>query len=76
MFVPHAPTRLLSAAATVGGLLHLVAPRTLLGIAARAYDHVLAVDFQPRDGAGRRVRAVGVVLLVIGLALARRSERR
>jgi len=59
--------------ATVSGLVHLLAPRSLLAVAARSYDLVLGVDFEPRESAPRRVRAIGVLFLVVGGALWRRS---
>lgn len=59
----------------LAGLLHLLAPRTLLGVAAAAYDRVLAVDFDPRDGAVRRVRLVGLAFLAGAVAIARSGRR-
>ena len=52
-------------------LAHLLVPRLLLGLAARAYRLGLAVEFEPTDAAVRRVRLVGVGMAV-ALALARR----
>lgn len=73
--LPSVPwTRLLSAAAALAGLVHIVAPRALLGIAAQSYDRVLAVDFEPREDATRRVRAIGLLFLAVGAELARRSD--
>lgn len=74
MFVPLSLARLLSAAATVAGLVHLIAPRPLLAIAERSYGVVLSVEFQPREDAPTRVRAIGVLFLVVGAELYRRTE--
>jgi hypothetical protein len=65
---------LLRASASVSalaGLLHLVAPDTLLKLASWSYDSVLAVRFQPRKNATRRVRLVGVAMLVFAPVLTR-----
>jgi hypothetical protein len=42
-------------------------PGLLLRTAAWGYDRVLAVEFQPREHAPRRVRLLGVCFLVAGL---------
>lgn len=73
MFRPFALTRVLSVLATAGGLFHLLAPRWLLAVAARSYDRLLGVDFEPRESAPWRVRAIGALLLAVGVALWRRS---
>ena len=52
-------------------LAHLLVPRLLLGLAARAYRLGLAVEFEPTDAAVRRVRLVGVGM-VAAVAIARR----
>ena len=52
-------------------LAHLLVPRLLLGLAARAYRLGLAVEFEPTEAAVRRVRLVGVGMAV-ALAIARR----
>lgn len=72
VFRPSDPTRALSVLATAAGLVHLLAPRSLLAVAARAYECLLGVDFEPRERAPRRVRAVGALLLAVGIALWRR----
>lgn len=51
------------------GLAHLLAPTTLLGLAERGYSTVLNVDFDPRPGASKRVRALGIGLLAAGAHL-------
>ena len=54
-------------AAAVGAALsavaHAVAPRTLLRTAARGYAVVLRVEFDPKEGAARRVRLLSVLNL-------------
>ena len=72
MFRPTVPTRALATVATAAGLVHLLAPHTLLAVAARAYDRLLGVDFEPRESAPWRVRAAGALLVVVGVALRRR----
>jgi hypothetical protein len=47
------------------GLVHLLVPGRLLAIAAWGYDTVLAVDFEPRGNATRRVRAVGLAFVAV-----------
>jgi hypothetical protein len=73
VFRPSAPTRVLSAVAVVAGVVHLIAPRALLAVAARSYDRVLGVDFEPRESAPWRVRAIGALLLAVGIAVLRRG---
>jgi hypothetical protein len=60
----------------LAGALHLLAPEWLLRTAGVAYDRTLAVDFEPRENAARRVRLVGVLLLAVAAlaVLARRSR--
>lgn len=50
----------------IAGLVHLLAPRTLLRTARRAYRRSLAVDFQRTGRTERRVRAVGLAMLAVG----------
>jgi NAD(P)H-hydrate repair Nnr-like enzyme with NAD(P)H-hydrate dehydratase domain len=73
MYSAPSLARLLGALATVAGVVHLLAPRALLATAASAYDRLLAVEFDPRDAAPTRVRAVGAVLVAVGLGLVRRE---
>lgn len=54
----------------LAGLVHLAVPARLLALARRGYDRVLAVGFRPRENAPRRVRLVGVVMLVAAPVLA------
>jgi hypothetical protein len=68
-------TRLLAVGSAVTGLLHLLVPSWLLRLASVGYDRVLAVDFEPRANATRRVRLLGVLLLAAAVALARQTSR-
>ena len=52
----------------VSGVVHLLVPGRLLAAAAWGYDRVLAVDFRPRAGARTRVRLLGVVVVLVGVA--------
>lgn len=61
--------RIAGALLVVTGLVHLVAPTTLLGLAERSYKLVLSVDFEPRPGASTRVRALGLGLVAAGAHL-------
>lgn len=65
------PLRIASLGAVLVGVVHLLVPDRLLAIAGWGYDRLLAVDFDPRDGATTRVRLVGVVLLFVGAVLVR-----
>ena len=55
-------------AAAVGAALsavaHAVAPRTLLDAAAWVYGVVLRVEFDPKEGAARRVRLLSMLNLL------------
>ncbi len=59
----------------VAGIVHLVAPKRLLGTGSVLYDRILAVDFSPRDDAARRVRLVGIAMVGAGV-LAWSPDRR
>jgi hypothetical protein len=58
--------RLLSVLGLLAGVAHLAFADRLLATARWGYDRVLAVDFDPRPNAARRVRLVGV--LFVGLS--------
>ncbi|WP_338741880.1 hypothetical protein [Haloplanus salilacus] len=58
--------RLLSVLGLVAGVAHLVFADRILAAARWGYDRTLAVDFDPRPNAVRRVRLVGV--LFVGLS--------
>lgn len=55
--------RLLSILGLLGGVAHLLLADRLLATARWGYGRVLAVDFEPRPNATRRVRLVGVLFL-------------
>jgi hypothetical protein len=63
--------RILWIGTALAGVLHLLGPDTLLATARYSYRYVMAVDFRPREGATRRVRAVGVLFLGLAAALRR-----
>lgn len=48
------------------GILHLVVPCGLLQVSGVLYDHLLAVEFLPRDQAPWRVRLVGALMCLAG----------
>lgn len=47
----------------VAALVHLLIPGALLAVARVTYRGVLCVEFDPKPGARRRVRLVGLALL-------------
>lgn len=53
----------------LAGLVHLLAPGLLLRTAAVGYGRVLDVEFDPNDGAPRRVRALGIGMVAVGAHL-------
>lgn len=61
--------RLAGVALVVAGIAHLLRPGRLLETARVGYDLVLRVRFEPRDGAKRRVRSLGVVMVAAGCHL-------
>jgi hypothetical protein len=63
--MPSLPTlvRLAAAVSALAGVVHLLVPDRLLWLARWGYDRVLAVRFQPREHATRRVRLLGVLFL-------------
>ena len=65
------PPRLLWAASALAGLVHLLVPGLLLRAGRWSYRLFLRVEFDPKPGAKRRVRLVGLVFLAAG-ALGRR----
>lgn len=70
--MPSLPTLLRVSAVTsaFAGLIHLIAPNQLLTLAKWSYDQVLAVRFHPRESASRRVRLIGVVMVIAAPVLA------
>ena len=67
--------RLSALGAALTGLAHLLVPNLLVRSAEVGYDRVLAVDFEPREAATRRVRLLGVAFLTVGLAAAAVGRR-
>ena len=65
------PPGLLWVASALAGLVHLLVPGLLLRSAELGYRLVLQVEFDPKPGAKRRVRLVGVGLLALGAVLRR-----
>lgn len=56
-------------ALVLAGLGHLVAPGVLLWLGGLGYDAALNVDFDPQDGAKRRVRLAGLTMMAAGAHL-------
>lgn len=53
----------------IAGIVHILAPRLLLKMAEKGYKMALAVDFTPNSRSTRRVRAVGIGMVLAGLHL-------
>ncbi|MEF8782372.1 MAG: hypothetical protein V5A39_09750 [Haloarculaceae archaeon] len=68
--------RAISVLGLLAGVVHLLLPKQLLSTARMAYDRVLAVDFEPRTNATRRVRLVGLLFLIVSLLVAAFQCRR
>ena len=56
--------RLAAVGVALSAVAHAVAPRTLLRAAAWLYGVVLRVEFDPKEGAARRVRLLSVLNLL------------
>ena len=56
--------RVAAVGTALSAVTHAVAPRTLLRTAAWLYGVVLRVEFDPKDGAARRVRLLAVLNLL------------
>jgi len=69
------PPRLLAIGAALAGVVHLLVPGLLLGVGQWAYGRLLAVEFDPKPGAKRRVRLVGVGFLLASFFLRRLQNR-
>ncbi|MDS0260347.1 hypothetical protein NDI56_13165 [Haloarcula sp. S1CR25-12] len=67
--------RLVWLASGLAGLVHLLVPGLLLRLARVAYRWGLAVEFDPKSGAKRRVRLVGVGFLLFAAVLRRLLQR-
>ena len=69
MELSSAERRLASRGALAVGLLHVLLPELLVDVVRFVYDVALDVSFVPRDRTARRVRLLGVVLLLAGAVL-------
>jgi uncharacterized protein YjeT (DUF2065 family) len=67
--VGAAYARPFGAALVLAGLVHVLAPRLLLGTARVGYDLVLDVEFEASGRSPRRVRVVGLGLVAAGAHL-------
>lgn len=65
---------LLWIASAAAGLVHLLVPGALLRLASWAYRWGLAVEFDPKQGAKRRVRLAGLGFLLAAVVLRRLLE--
>lgn len=64
--VATAAPRPLGAVLLCAGIAHVLLPRVLLAVAAAGYARVLGVDFEPGATTPRRVRAVGIGMVLLG----------
>jgi hypothetical protein len=67
--------RLLWLGTATVGLVHLLVPGVLLRTARWGYRRLLAVAFDPKPGAKRRVRLVGLAFLSLAVFLRRYLHR-
>jgi hypothetical protein len=67
--------RRLSVLGVLAGVVHLLVPSRLLATARWGYDRVLAVEFAPRPNAARRVRLIGLLMLLAGVLGYRATDR-
>lgn len=65
------PSGLLWIGATVAGVVHLLVPGLLLWAGRWSYRLVLRVEFDPKPGAKRRIRLVGLGFLALSYILRR-----
>jgi len=65
------PPKLLWVGAALAGAIHLLLPGLLLWTGRVAYKWFLAVEFDPKPGAKRRVRLVGLGFLAVAAAIRR-----
>lgn len=65
------PPKLLWVGTALAGVVHLLVPGLLLRSGELAYRLVLRVEFDPKPGAKRRVRLVGLGFLAVAAALRR-----
>lgn len=64
--VVTAGARPLGAVLLCAGIVHVLMPRVLLAVAATGYARVLGVDFESGATTPRRVRAVGIGMVLLG----------
>jgi len=64
-----ASARPTGAVVLLAGVVHLLAPGLLLWLARRGYALVLDVDFSPGAATTRRVRGLGVAMILAGAHL-------
>ena len=69
------PPRLLWLGAALAGVVHLLVPGVLLWLGRWSYRLFLRVEFDPKPGAKRRVRLVGLGFLTVAGALRRLLDR-
>ena len=69
MELSPAERRLAGRGALVVGLLHVLLPELLVDVVRFCYDIALDVSFVPRDRTARRVRLLGVGLVLAGVGL-------
>jgi hypothetical protein len=69
MELSSAERRLAGRGALTLGLLHVLLPELLVDVVRFVYDVALDVSFVPRDRTARRVRLLGVGLLLAGAVL-------
>lgn len=50
----------------LAGIIHLLVPQLLLRLAQKGYKHVLAIDVQPRAPTTRRIRLIGIGMILTG----------
>ena len=62
---------LLWVGSALAGMVHLLAPGPLLWLGKLAYRWGLAVEFDPKPGAKRRVRLFGAAFLTLAVVLRR-----
>lgn len=67
------PVRAVSVALSALGVVHLLAPRVLLGVARGLYRLLLDIRFEPTARSPRRVRVVGICMIATAAVLARLS---
>jgi hypothetical protein len=65
------PPKLLWVGAALAGVVHLLVPGLLLWAGRWSYRLVLRVEFDPKPGARRRVRLVGLGFLAVAAVIQR-----